>query len=54
MARMITCECGYQARGMNDDELLASIMTHIESVHPERIGAFSPADLLSMAESIDG
>ena len=53
MARMITCECGYQARGSNDDELLTSIMTHIESVHPERIGVFSSTDLLSMAVSVD-
>ena len=50
---MITCECGYQARGMNDDEVLASIMSHIESVHPDRVGVFTPADLLSMAVSID-
>ena len=30
-AGAITCECGYQARGPNDDELLASIMSHIQS-----------------------
>jgi predicted small metal-binding protein len=53
MARMITCECGYQARGLNDDELLMSIMSHIESVHPDRIGVFSSDDLLSMAVSVD-
>jgi predicted small metal-binding protein len=52
MARMITCECGYQARGADDDELLASIMSHIASVHPERVGAFSATDLLSMAVSV--
>ena len=38
---------------MNDDEVLASIMSHIESVHPNRVGVFTPADLLSMAVSID-
>jgi len=52
MARMITCECGYQARGSNDDELLASIMDHIASVHPERVGVFTSTDLLSMAVSV--
>jgi hypothetical protein len=53
MARMITCECGYQARGGNDDELLESIMSHIASVHPQRVGVFTAADLLSMAVSVD-
>jgi predicted small metal-binding protein len=50
---MITCECGYQARGDDDDELLRSIMDHIRSVHPERTSSFSASDLLSMAVSID-
>ena len=53
MARMITCECGYQARGANDDELLTSIISHIESVHPERVGVVTSTDLMSMAVSID-
>jgi hypothetical protein len=52
MAMMITCECGYQARGINDEELVTSIMDHIASVHPNRVGAFSAADLLSMAVSV--
>jgi hypothetical protein len=53
MARMIQCECGYQALGATDDEVLASIMSHIESVHPDRVGVWSSSDLLSMAVSID-
>ena len=52
MARMITCECGYQARGRDDDEVLASIMAHLASVNPDRVGAFTSADLLSMAVSV--
>jgi len=38
---------------LNDDELLASIMSRIQSIHPERIGVFSSTDLLSMAVSVD-
>jgi hypothetical protein len=53
MARMITCECGYQARGKDDAEVLDAITTHIASVHPERVGVFSAADLLSMAVSVE-
>jgi Protein of unknown function (DUF1059) len=53
MARMITCECGYQARGKDDSEVLDATMTHISSVHPDRVGVFSPKDLLSMAGSVD-
>jgi hypothetical protein len=47
MARMITCECGYQARGLTDDELLVSIMRHFELVHPDRVGVFTATDLLA-------
>jgi len=53
MARMITCECGYQALGANDDEVLASIMTHLQTVHPNRVGVWTSTDLLSMAVSVD-
>lgn len=53
MARMITCECGYLARGNDDNELLADITSHIATVHPERAGSFTAADLLSMAVSIE-
>jgi len=52
MARMITCECGYQARGADDDEVLSSIMSHLASVHPDRAGSFTASDLLSMAVSV--
>jgi len=49
---MITCECGYQARGIDNDDVLRSITEHIASVHPERVGVFSATDLLSMAVSV--
>jgi hypothetical protein len=53
MARMIRCECGFQALGANDEEVLASITAHIEVVHPDRVGLWTSSDLLSMAVSID-
>ena len=52
MARMITCECGYQARGEDDDAVLVSIKNHLASVHPDRVGVFTESDLLSMAVSV--
>lgn len=50
MARVIRCECGYIARGENDDALLADAKRHIESNHVELVDQLSRDDLLAMAE----
>lgn len=50
MATVIRCECGYVARGEDDDSLLADITRHMESDHPELVGQVGRDDLLAMAE----
>jgi predicted small metal-binding protein len=50
MARVIRCECGYMARGENDDALLADAKRHIELNHVELVDQLSRDDLLAMAE----
>ena len=35
MTRQVKCECGYVARGENDDEVVATIRDHIRSDHPD-------------------
>lgn len=49
MAKVINCECGYTARGEDDDELVANTREHIGQVHPE-MGDVSREQVLAMAE----
>ena len=48
MAKVINCECGYTARGENDEELLADAREHIQDRHPDMTA--SDEQLLAMAE----
>jgi predicted small metal-binding protein len=50
MARVIRCECGYVARGEDNEELLADAKRHIESDHAELVDHLSREELLAMAE----
>jgi predicted small metal-binding protein len=50
MAKVIRCECGYVARGDDDEALLADAKRHIDSNHVELAGQLSREDLLAMAE----
>lgn len=50
MARVIRCECGYVARGEDDEALLADAKRHIESAHRELVDQLRSEDLLAMAE----
>jgi predicted small metal-binding protein len=34
MLRQVRCECGYRARGQTDDDVIALILAHIASDHP--------------------
>jgi predicted small metal-binding protein len=52
MAYVINCDCGYVARGENEDELIESLNRHLEEVHPDIVGTISDADLLAMAEEV--
>jgi predicted small metal-binding protein len=50
MAKVINCECGYQARGEDDDELVADAEEHMRNVHPEMVEQVDREQLLAMAE----
>ena len=50
MAKVINCDCGYVARGENDEELLADAHKHIQDEHPDLVGKVSDQDLLSQAQ----
>ena len=50
MAKIINCECGYMARGDDDERLLADLEAHIARDHPEMVGKYDRQELLDMAE----
>jgi len=50
MAKLINCECGEVVRADSDDELIATVGSHVERHHPELVGRLSRDDVLAMAE----
>jgi hypothetical protein len=50
MAKIINCECGYVARGDDDDQLLGGPQAHISRDHPEMVGKYERQQLLDLAE----
>ena len=38
MTRQVRCECGYTARGQTDDAVIALVLTHLETDHPDLVG----------------
>ena len=50
VAKVINCDCGYQARGETDEELLADAHKHIDEVHPDMKDKVSDDQLLAQAQ----
>jgi len=48
--KLINCECGYVARGENDDEVVSAIRAHMRSDHPELLDKVSDEDLAGWIE----
>jgi hypothetical protein len=49
--KLIRCECGYVARGDNDDQVVGLIRGHMASDHPALLKSVSQQDLLSWIQS---
>jgi len=45
--KLIRCECGYIARGDNDDQVLGEIRGHMATDHPAVLASVTRQDLLS-------
>lgn len=45
--KLIRCECGYVARGENDDQVVGVIRGHMATDHPAVLAAVTQQDLLS-------
>jgi predicted small metal-binding protein len=52
MPKVISCECGYLARGETEDELVADAERHIQADHPELKGEMTREELLAMADEV--
>jgi predicted small metal-binding protein len=50
MAKQINCECGYVARGANEEEVISRIRDHIRGDHPDLLEKVSDQDLRGWIE----
>ncbi len=46
---VINCDCGYVARGEDEQKLLEDARQHIADQHPDMVGKVTDEQLLSMA-----
>jgi predicted small metal-binding protein len=49
--KLIRCECGYVARGDNDDQVVGMIRRHMGSDHPALLDTVSDQDLHSWIQA---
>ena len=50
MAKLIRCECGFVARGDNDQSVVAAIQEHMATDHPALLAQVDRADLFGWIE----
>ena len=50
MAKIVNCECGYVARGEDEETVITDLETHIREDHPEMVGKYGRQELLDMVE----
>ncbi len=49
--KVIRCECGFLARGHNDDEVVEVIQGHLTTDHPALLTTVSRDDMLSWIQA---
>jgi predicted small metal-binding protein len=52
MTRQVRCECGYTARGDNDDAVIAKVLDHVRIEHPELAGSETAEDIRGWIELV--
>ena len=50
MAKQIRCECGFIARGEDDDEVVSAIEKHMRSDHPAVLAGMDRAEIFGWIE----
>jgi predicted small metal-binding protein len=51
IVKVIRCECGYVARGDNDEQVLGQIESHLSSNHPSLLATVSRDDITSWIQA---
>jgi predicted small metal-binding protein len=54
MARQVTCECGYIARGGSEEEVVELIQQHLRTDHPHMVSTVSRDDIRGWVEIVPG
>jgi hypothetical protein len=39
----VTCECGYEAKGPAEGQVVDQVLAHVRSDHPDLVGQVTPA-----------
>jgi len=47
--KAVHCPCGEVVEGETDDELVTNVESHVKEKHPEKVGAYTRDQILSMA-----
>ena len=50
MAKLIRCECGYVARGTDDDQVVDAIGAHMRSDHPALLAGIDRSEIFGWIE----
>ena len=50
MTRQVRCECGYAARGQTDDAVIALVLAHLETDHPDLVRTETAEDIRGWIE----
>ncbi|HEV7204901.1 MAG TPA: DUF1059 domain-containing protein [Jatrophihabitans sp.] len=51
MSKLIRCECGFVARGENDDQVIEAIRGHMATDHPALVESVSRDDLIGWIQT---
>ena len=52
MDRQVKCECGYVARGADDDEVIVTIRDHMRADHPDLLDKITDDQIRGWIETV--
>jgi hypothetical protein len=50
--KSLICPCGEELTGTNDSEFVECVNKHLEVVHPDLVGKYTPEEMLSRAQDV--
>ena len=49
MTKVVHCECGFNAEGETDDEIVEAVQNHVKEAHPEMADGMTREQILELA-----